>query len=131
MAVALLAAACGPARPAPDAWVPLAEWGDARISYLPASVQRQPDGTAVATIALDHGAPQTSGQTTYTRHEMLVQVDCGGGRVGSTDFRLYAEGRQVHAGTNSPGWYDVRPEGYAESHWFPALCRILEARTAG
>jgi hypothetical protein len=130
MAVALLAAACGPARPAPGAWMPLAEFRDATISYSPASVQRQPDGTVVATIALDHAVPQTFQETTYTRHEMLVQVDCDGRRAGSTDYRLYAGGREVRAGTNSPGWHNVRPVGYAESHWFPALCLALVASPA-
>lgn len=132
MAVALLAAACGrPARPAPGNWVLLAEFRDATIAYLPESVQRQPDGTVVATIALNHTVPQTFQESAYTWHEMLVQVDCAGRRVGSTDYRLLAGGREVRTGTNAPGWHNVRPEGYAESVWFPALCRALEERTGG
>jgi hypothetical protein len=130
MAVALLVAACGPARPAPSAWVPLAEWQGAAISYLPSSVQRQADGAYFATVALEYTVPQTFQQTAYTRHEMLVHVHCGRGMVGSTDFRLYSGGRQVQAGTNPADWYAVRPEGSAESHWFPALCRILEPQNS-
>jgi hypothetical protein len=93
-AVLLAAAACGPARPAPGAWVPLAEWQDAAISYLPSSVQRQPDGAWFATVALDYTVPQTFQQTAYTRHEMRVHVHCGRGMVGSTDISaLYPTGR--------------------------------------
>jgi hypothetical protein len=125
MAVALLVAGCGPVRPAPSAWVPLAEWQGAAISYLPSSVQRQPDGAYFATVALDYTVPQTFQQTAYTRHEMRVHVHCAQRLVGSTDYRLFANGRQVRHGTNSPEWFAVREEGSAESVWFPALCRDL------
>jgi hypothetical protein len=131
MAAVLLAAGCAPARPAPEAWVPLAEWRGAAISYDPRTVERQPDGAWITTLALDYTVPQTFQETTYTRHEMRVHVHCGRQLVGSTDFWLYADGRRVRTGTLAAEWYPVRPEGSAESAWVPALCRMLEPGTAG
>lgn len=130
MGAVLLAAGCAPANPAPSRWVWLAEWENAVISYDPASVQRQPDGAVTATLALDYAVPQTFQQTAYTRHEMRVHVNCAERMVGSTDFLLYADGRRVRTGTHAAEWYAVRDEGTAESHWFPALCRLLEPGTA-
>jgi hypothetical protein len=125
MAAALLAIGCAPARPAPSRWVALALWEGAAISYEPASVHRLPDGAVQAMLALDYTVPQMFQQAAYTRHEMLVHVHCAQRLVGSTDYRLFANGRQVRHGTNSPEWFAVREEGSAESVWFPALCRDL------
>ena len=126
MAAVLLAIGCAPARPAPSRWVALARWQDAAISYDPASVQRLQGGAVQALVALDYTVPQVFQQAAYTRHEMRVHVHCAQRLVGSTDFRLFANGRQVRHGTVLPEWYAVREAGSAESVWFPALCRDLE-----
>jgi|GEM_PF-6144146 len=131
MAVLLLAAGCGPGRPAPGEWVPLAEWQGAAISYHPASLRRQADGSLTATVALDYTVPQTFQQTAYTRHEMRVHVHCTQKLVGSTDFTLFAGGRRVRTGTSPAEWYAVREQGSAESAWFPALCRQVEPAATG
>jgi hypothetical protein len=124
--MAVLAAACapsGPAAPAADRWVPLAEWEGVQISYDPTTLGPGQDGAVTAWLALEYAEPQTFQQTAYTRHEMAVHANCRQRRVASREYLLFdGGGRQVKAGTVPFGWSSVPERGTAESAWFPALC---------